>query len=57
MMWCVSRSSAVHFRGAALLVAAAQLLTVAPSAAQEVSFDRLKRAAEESHNWLTYSGT
>ncbi len=57
MMWCVSRRSAAHFRGAALLVATAQLLTVAPSAAQEVSFDRLKRAAEEPHNWLTYSGT
>ena len=41
----------------ALLVAAAQLLTVGPLSAQQVTYERLKGAAAEPHNWLTYSGT
>ena len=55
---CVSRGgSAAHVRRAALIVAAGQLLTVGSLSAQQVPYERLKRAAEEPHNWLTYSGT
>ena len=48
---------AIHTARAALLVTAAHLLTVGVLSAQQVPYERLKRAAEEPHNWLTYSGT
>ncbi|MYI74571.1 MAG: PQQ-binding-like beta-propeller repeat protein, partial [Acidobacteria bacterium] len=41
------------------LVVAVMLLTGLPAAdaAAQVTFDRLRTAAEEPENWLTYSGT
>ncbi|MYI74146.1 MAG: PQQ-dependent dehydrogenase, methanol/ethanol family, partial [Acidobacteria bacterium] len=39
------------------LVTAALGALLATDAAAQVSFERLRAAAEEPHNWLTYSGT